>query len=234
MTSQQNSKIALITGASRGIGAAAAKALAREGVHVVLVARTQGALEEVDDAIRKEGGSATLLMMNLSKLEDVDKLGPTIAERFGRLDILIGNAAMLGPLTPMHQVNPKEWQKVMDLNVNANARLIRTLDPLLRAAPQGRAIFTTSGLAEHVMAYWGAYSTSKAALNMMVKMYAAETQTTNMKVNLVDPGIVDTAMLREAFPGGFQGETVKPEDVAKIYVELASEKCSKHGEIVRA
>lgn len=227
-------KIALITGASRGIGASVAKAYAAAGAHVILVARTQGALEEIDDQIKAEKGKSTLLVMNLSKLDDVDKLGPTIAERFRKLDILVGNAAMLGPLSPVTHLAPKDWQRTMTLNLDANMRLLRSCDPLLRAAPQGRAIFTTSGLAEHVMAYWGAYSTSKAALNMLVKMYAAETATTNIKANLVDPGIVDTAMLREAFPGGFPGETVKPEAVAKTYVELAKDNCPHHGQIVRA
>ncbi|HBR67848.1 MAG TPA: oxidoreductase [Rhodospirillaceae bacterium] len=227
-------KIALVTGASRGIGAAVALAYARAGAHVILLARTQGALEEVDDKIRAAGGSATLMPMDLRKLADIDKLGPAIFEKFGRLDIFVGNAAVLGTLTPAHQVNPKDWEKVFDINLTANVRLIKTLDPLLRASEAGRVIFTTSGLAEMVLAYWAPYSASKAALNMLGKVYAAETEQTGMKVNLVDPGIVDTAMLAEAFPGGYGGEMKKPEDVVGAYLELAAPGCKRHGEVVCA
>ena len=225
-------RIALITGASRGIGAAVAKGLANAGAHVILLARTVGGLEEVDDDIRASGGKATLIPMDIAKLDEVDKLGPSILERFGKLDIFIGNAGILGPLTPSYLAAPKEFEKVMTVNLTANTRLIRTLDPLLRASDAGRAVFTTSALAEKVLAYWGPYSTSKAALNMFVKIYAAETEKTNMRVNLVNPGIVDTAMLRDAFPGGYQGETRKPEDLVDLYLRLASPFCKEHGEIV--
>ena len=225
-------RIALITGASRGIGAAVAKALAGAGAHVILVARTAGGLEAVDDEIRAAGGKATLLPMDLLQLDEIDKLGPTIAERFSKLDILIANAGMLGLLTPLTHMKAADWQKVMDLNVNANFRLIRTLDPLLRQSDAGRVVFTSSRLAEEAIAYWGAYSVSKAALEMLVKIYATETENSTVRVNAVRPGAVETAMLAKAFPGGFPGQTVKPEDVAPAFVALASPSCEKHGALV--
>ena len=225
-------KVALVTGASRGIGAAVAKALAKEGAHVILLARTRGALEEVDDEIRGLGGKATLIPMNLADLAEVDKLGPSIYERFGRLDIFIGNAAILGTLGPVNHIGPKEWEKVFTVNGIANVRLVRTLDPLLRTGDAGRVVFTTSGLGEKAMAYWGPYCSTKAALNLFAQTYAAETEKTNMRVNLLSPGPVDTEMLREAFPGGFQGKTKKPDDVVLAYLELVAAACTKHGEIV--
>jgi NAD(P)-dependent dehydrogenase (short-subunit alcohol dehydrogenase family) len=225
-------RIALVTGASRGIGAEVAKTLAANGAHVILLARTQGALEEVDDQIRAAGGKATLIPMNLAKLDDVDKLGPSIYEKFGQLDILIGNAAMLGPLSPVHHISPKDWDKAFTVNVMANIRLVRTLDPMLRASEAGRVVFTTSGLGEKAMAYWGPYCATKAALNLFVQCYAAETANTNMRVNLLSPGPVDTKMLKEAFPGGFQGHTKKPADVAADYLKLCASECTKHGAII--
>lgn len=227
-------KTALITGASRGIGAAVAKALAGAGAHVVLVARTIGGLEAVDDEIQAAGGSATLMPLDLTKLDDIDQMGPTLLERFGGLDILVGNAGILGPLTPVHQVDPKDWTKVMVTNYAANVRLIRTLDPLLRAAEAGRAVFTHSALADQTLAYWGPYAASKSALAALVQTYAAETKKTNMRINLVNPGIVDTRMLADAFPGGFPGETKKPEEVAETFLGLCSTACETHGEIVSA
>ena len=222
----------MVTGASRGIGAAVSKALAAQGAHVILLARTQGALEQVDDEIRAAGGKATLIPLNLMKLDDIDKLGPSILERFGKLDILIANAAMLGPLSPAHQITPKDWDKTFTVNVMANIRLVRTLDPLLRASDAGRVVFTTSGLAEKPMAYWGPYCSTKAALNLYAQSYAEETRQTNLRINLISPGIVDTKMLSEAFPGGYQGAMKKPEDVTDAYLKLCAPDCAKHGEIV--
>jgi len=227
-------RVAFITGASRGIGAAVAKALAGAGAHVVLMARTVGGLEEVDDAIRAAGGQATLMPQDLRDFDKLDLLGPLLADKFGRLDIFIGNAGMIGTLGPLAHTKAGEWQKVMDVNFNANFRLIRSLDPLLRASDAGRVVFTTSGLGERALAYWGSYATSKAALNMLGKMYAAETAQTPIKVNLVDPGIVDTALLSEAFPGGYQGGTGKPEDVAPTFLALAAPSCAQSGEIIKA
>jgi NAD(P)-dependent dehydrogenase (short-subunit alcohol dehydrogenase family) len=229
-----NGRYALITGASRGIGAAVAKACAQAGAHVILLARTIGALEALDDEIRAGGGKATLMPLNLMKLDDIDKLGPVLAERFGGLDILIGNAGMLGTLGPLPHATTKDWDSVMTVNLHANFRLIRTLDPLLRASEAGRAVFTSSGLAQLPLAYWGAYCASKAALEMMVKVYAAETDKTALRVNLVDPGIVDTKMLQQAFPGGYQGAMKKPEDVVPVFMELISSSCARHGEVAKA
>jgi NAD(P)-dependent dehydrogenase (short-subunit alcohol dehydrogenase family) len=226
-------KTALVTGASRGIGAAVAKALAVNGAKVITLARTVGGLEALDDEIKKAGGAqTTLLTVDLNKLDDVDKVGPAINERFGNLDIFIGNAGMLGSLSPVHHIKPRDWEKTFTVNFHSNVRLVRTLEPLLRASPAGRVVFTTSILGSQPMAYWGPYCTTKAALNMFTKTYAAETKQTNIRVNAIAPGAVDTAMLREAFPGGFQGGAKKPEDVVDAYLELASASCKKHGEII--
>lgn len=225
-------RVALVTGASRGIGASVAKGLAKEGAHVILLARTQGALEEVDDEIRELGGKATLIPLDLAKLDEVDKLGPSIHERFGRLDIFIGNAAVLGTLGPVNHIKPKEWEKAFTINVMANVRLVQSLDPLLRASDAGRVVFTTSGLGEQAMAYWGPYCATKAALNLFAQTYAGEITKTNLRVNLISPGPVDTAMLREAFPGGFQGNMKKPDDVVPAYLKLVAANCNTHGEII--
>jgi NAD(P)-dependent dehydrogenase (short-subunit alcohol dehydrogenase family) len=232
MTHDLSGKVALITGASRGIGAAVARAVAGAGAHVVLLARTVGGLEEVDDAIRAAGGTATLIPMDLAKFDEVDKLGPSIAERFGRLDILIGNAALAGALTPVHQIKPRDWEKPMNVNFMANVRLVASCDPLLRAAPAGRVVFTTTGLADQALAYWGPYAASKAALNLFVRTYAAETMKTNLRVNLLSPGVVDTAMLRAAYPGGYPGGAKNPEEVTGAFLDLCALDCTKHGEIV--
>lgn len=225
-------KTALITGASRGIGAAVAVGLAAAGAHVVLMARTIGGLEAVDDAVRKVGGKATLMPEDLLLADKIDLIGPALAQRFGGLDIFIGNAAYLGTLGPMAHQDLRDWDKVMRTNVIANFRLIRTLDPLLRASSAGRAVFVTSGLAHKCTAYWGPYSMSKAALEAMVKTYAAETLKTDMRVNLLSPGTTDTAMLDAAYPGGYQGNKKKPEDVVPAFLDLVSPECVRHGEII--
>ncbi|MEE9589002.1 MAG: SDR family NAD(P)-dependent oxidoreductase [Hyphomicrobiaceae bacterium] len=222
-------RIALITGASRGIGRAVALAFAREGAHVVLLARTRGALEEVDDEIRAAGGAATLVPMNLKHAQKVDALGPSLFERWGKLDILVANAGVLGPLSPLHHVTDADWQNVLDINLSANWRLIRTLDPLLRRSDAGRAIFVTSGAARNHKAYWGPYAVSKAALEAMAKIYAAEHATTNVGVNLVNPGPIATAMRAKAFPGEDPGTLPKPEDLADLFVTLASPECEETG-----
>ena len=227
-----SNRMALITGASRGIGAALAKGFAAAGAQVILLARTQGALEAVDDDIRKAGGAATLIPMNLQKFDEIDSLGPALLERFGGLDIFIGNAGMLGPLSPAHQIAAKDWDKVMAVNFHANVRLVRALDPLLRAAPAGRIVFTTSGLADMNLAYYGPYAASKAALNAFARTYAAETLKTNMKINLVSPGMVETDMLREAFPGGLPEGVKAPDAVVEAYLRLVSSDCRSHGEII--
>ena len=193
-------RLALITGATRGIGRAVALAYAREGAHLILVGRTAGALEEVDDEVRELGRPATLLTLNLNDHDRIDALGPTIFQRWGKLDVLVGNAGVLGPLSPLGHVTAEAWKEVVDLNLNTNWRLIRTLDPLLRRSEAGRAIFVTSGAALNRRAYWGPYSVSKAALEALVQTYAAEVVNTNVRANLINPGPVRTAMRAKAFP----------------------------------
>lgn len=223
-------KVAVVTGASRGIGRAVALSFAKAGAHVVAVARTTGALEALDDEITASGGKATLMPLDLRAFDKVDMMGPALAERFGKLDIFVGNAGMLGTLGPLTHSDAKEWQRVMEVNVHANYRLIRTLDPVLRASDAGRVIFTTSGFAHKPFAYWGAYCTSKAALDMMARTYALEVEKTSLRVNLVDPGVVQTAMLESAFPGGYPGEVRQPEDIVPLFLELASPECLKNSE----
>src|SRR5262249_1394280 len=190
---------ALVSGAPGGIGAAVARRFAAEGAHVVLVARTQGGLEEVDDAIRAAGGSATLLPLDLAKLEEIDRIGPALYERFGGLDIFVGNAAAIGPLSPVGHIEAKDWERVLTVNLGANFRLIRTLDPLLRRAAAGRAILVTCAVTESVHPYWGAYAASKAALESLALNWAGEVTKTPLRVNLLDPGIVATKLRRFAF-----------------------------------
>lgn len=223
-------KTALITGASRGIGASAAKLLAKEGAHVILIARTVGGLKSVDDEIRSFGGKATLMPLDLFKLNDLDALGPTLYQHFPKLDIFVGNAAMLGTLAPLGHLKPDEWQKVMDLNVTANFRLIRTLDPLLKAAPNGRAVFVTSGITQDVKAYWGEYAVSKVALEALAKVYASECANTNVKVNIFDPGRVRTAMRAQAYPGEDPAKRPHPDDIAPYFLKLVGDDCAMNGE----
>lgn len=226
-------RIALITGASRGIGRAVALAYAREGAHVIAMARSTGALEELDDEINGLGGAVTLLRLNLTNGDKIDALGPTILERFGKLDILVGNAGVLGPLSPLGHVSEKDWNEVLNVNLSANWRLLRTLDPLLRKSDAGRAIFVTSGAARNCRAYWGPYSVSKAALEALVKTYAAEVNDTNVRANLVNPGAVATAMRAKAMPGEDPAILPKPEDLAETFVRLALPGCTENGAIVQ-
>jgi NAD(P)-dependent dehydrogenase (short-subunit alcohol dehydrogenase family) len=226
-------RLALITGASRGIGAAVAKRFAIEGAHVIALARTVGGLEELDDAIRALGASATLLPLDLRQFDQIDQMGAALYERFGRLDVLVGNAGVLGTLSPMGHFEPKVWAEVMDVNLTANWRLIRALDPLLRLSEAGRVIFTTCAAAREVTPYWGAYAASKAALETMAKIYAGEVAKTPIKVNLVDPGIVRTRLRAQGFPGEDRGKLRSPEEVTEPFVALAMADCTHHGEIVR-
>lgn len=235
MSSQRlKDRIALITGASRGLGRAAALAFAREGAHVIAVARTSGALEELDDEIGAAGGSATLVRLNLAHGSKVDALGPTVFQRWGKLDILVANAGILGPLTPIGHVNERDWAQVLDINLTANWRLIRTLDPLLRKSDAGRAIFVTSGAARNCRPYWGPYSISKAALEALVKTYAGEVAETSVRANLLNPGAVATAMRAKAMPGEDPDTLVKPEDIASAFVEMALPGFNDNGAIVNA
>lgn len=227
-------RIALITGASRGIGAAVARRFAAEGAHVVLAARTVGGLEEVDDAIQAGGGSATLVPQDLADLPAIDRLGAALYERFGRLDVLVGNAAGLGILSPVGHIDPEVWEETLALNVTVNYRLIRSLDPLLRQSEAGRAIFVTSGVTQGVFPYWGAYAASKAALETLVRTWAGEIAKTKMRANLIDPGVVRTAMRATAFPGEDPETLSHPDAVTDVFVDLAETECRRNGEIVRA
>jgi NAD(P)-dependent dehydrogenase (short-subunit alcohol dehydrogenase family) len=225
-------RLALVTGASRGIGRAVALALAQNGAHVVVAARTIGALEELDDEIRKGGGKATLLQMDLSKGEKIDQLGPTLFQRWGKLDIFVGNAGILGPLSPLHHVTEDAWNSVIDVNLSANWRLIRTLDPLLKRAEAGRAVFLTSAAATGKYAYWGPYAVSKAGLEALVKTYAHELADTPVRVNLVNPGPVRTAMRAKAFPGEDPSTLPAPEELVPMFLEFASPACELNGRVV--
>jgi len=222
MSKPMEGRIALVTGASRGIGRAAAIALAGAGAHVILVARTVGGLEETDDEIQKIGGTATLVPMNLRDFDAIDRLGASIHERWGRLDALFGNAGQLGVLTPITHMEPKTWAEVMDVNLTANWRLIRSLDPLLKASDAGRALFVTSGAARKHIAYWGAYALSKSALEILALTYAVECEGTNVKVNLINPGPMRTLMRAKAMPGEDPAYLVKPDEMAFKVVEMLS------------
>ena len=232
MAKPLHDRIALVTGASRGIGRAAALAFAEAGAHVVAVARTQGALEELDDEIRARGGDpATLVPLDLKDMEALDRLGAALHERWGKLDVLFGNAGILGDLTPLGHVDPKTWDTLMAVNVTANWRLIRSLDPLLRASDAGRAIFVSSGAAHKCTAYWGPYSVSKAALEALARTYAAETVETRVRVMLVNPGPLRTRMRASAMPGEDPETLRTPDDLAPHIVRLASPEWSETGKL---
>ncbi|GEQ96853.1 oxidoreductase [Iodidimonas gelatinilytica] len=227
-------RLAVVTGASRGIGYAVAKALASEGAHIIAIARPRsvGALEELDDDIRALGGETTLTPVDLTDYDAIDRLGAAIYERWGKLDILVGNAGLLGSLSPLGHLDIKEWDKVMAVNVTANWRLIRSLDPLLRQSDAGRALFVTSGAAHKAVPYWGLYATSKAALEKMAEIYAAECAKTNVRVNLINPGPIRTGMRAKAFPGEDPDLLAKPADIAPLFVEMACPDYTKNGTIV--
>jgi NAD(P)-dependent dehydrogenase (short-subunit alcohol dehydrogenase family) len=228
-------RLALVTGASRGIGAAVAKAFAREGAHIIATARTQGGLEELDDAIRGMGcEAATLLPADLTEFDLIDRLGAAIYERFGRLDILVGNAGILGPLSPVAHIDPPDWDRVLAINLTANYRLIRSMEPLLRLSPAGRAIFATSGAADGKHAYWGSYAVSKGALEVLVSTWAAEMENTTVRANLINPGGTRTRMRAEAFPGEDPKTLPTPEEVAEAYVPLAEAGCMLNGARIEA
>jgi len=224
-------RVAVVTGASRGIGHAASLALAASGAHVVAVARTVGGLEELDDAIREAGGSATLAPFDLKDVDAIDRLGAAIHERWGKLDILVANAGILGPLSPLGHIDPKAFDDVMAVNVTANWRLIRSLDPLLQSSDAGRALFVSSGAAHKTMAYWGPYSISKAALQALAMTYAAETQRTHLRVNIVNPGPLRTRMRAEAMPGEDPKTLRTPEDLAPHIMRMSSPESLEHGMI---
>jgi len=213
-------RIAVVTGASRGIGAAIAKQLARGGAHIVAVARTVGGLEALDDEIRAEGGTATLVPLDMHDYAGIDRLGGALFERHGRIDIFVGNAGILGPLSPLGHIDPAAWDEVMAVNVTANWRLIRSFDPLLRKSSAARVALVSSGAAHNGTAYWGPYAVSKAAVDALVRAYAAETRNTPMRVNAISPGLVRTKMSAQALPG-VDPETMRtPDEIASMVAHL--------------
>lgn len=231
MTKPLAGRVALVTGASRGIGRAAALAFAQAGAHVVALARTSGALEELDDAIQAIGGSATLVPADLADAAAIERLGPALLQRWGKLDILLANAGILGPLSPLTHASLKEWAQVFDINVSANWRLLKSVEPALQASDAGRVILMSSGAAHKCLAYWGPYSISKAALEAMARTYANETLKTNLRVMLVNPGPLRTRMRAQAMPGE-DPETLKtPEELAPHLVAIASPDWSETGKI---
>lgn len=229
-------KVALITGATHGIGAAVAEAFAKEGATLILVGRDTEALEKIDDIVQSYGASATLVPLDLKNFQAIDEMVYAIAGRYKKLDILVGNAGILGHVGPITDTKPSDWHDVMDVNLNANWYLLKACDPLLKKSPAGRAIFVSSGVASHVSPFWSAYAVSKTALEAMVKIYAKEIETTypNLKVNLVNPGALRTALRAQARPGEDPLTLPEPASVVKTFVDLASDECKHHGEVINA
>jgi NAD(P)-dependent dehydrogenase (short-subunit alcohol dehydrogenase family) len=224
-------RIALVTGASRGLGAAIALALAHAGAHVVAVARTVGGLEQLDDRIRAAGGSVSLVPLDLKDVAGIDRLGGVINERYSRLDVMIGNAGILGPLSPLGHVLPNAWDEVIAVNLTANFRLIRSMDPLLRAAPAGRVVLVSSGVAASARAYWGPYAVSKAGVEVLARIYANETSNSPVRVNVVNPGPTRTRMRAQAMPAEDPATPEPPEGVAEKIVELCLPGLTESGKL---
>jgi NAD(P)-dependent dehydrogenase (short-subunit alcohol dehydrogenase family) len=231
MTLSLTNRIALITGASRGIGYATARALAKQGAHIIAVARTQGGLEELDDEIRKDGGSATLVPLSVTDSDGVARLGAALHERHGKLDILVGNAGIGGPSSPLGHIELKPWNDVMAINASANFQLIRCMEPLLRQSDAGRAVFITSSAASKAPAYRGPYSASKAALESLVRVWAAETASTPVRVNLFSPGPIRTRMRAAVFPGEDPMTLDTPEQAAEFIVPMCAPSWSETGKL---
>ena len=224
-------RIALVTGASRGLGAAVALHLAEAGAHIVAVARTVGGLEELDDKIQAAGSTATLVPLDMKDFDGIARLALALNERYQRLDVLVGNAGTLGPLSPLGHVEPKDWDSVMAVNVTANWHLIRCMAPLLQRASAGRAVFLTSSVAHKGRAYWGPYATSKAALEVLVRTYAAENETTKVRANLFSPGPTRTRMYATAFPGIDPMTLPTAEDVSQAIMPLCLPACGESGKV---
>ncbi|MDB5424132.1 MAG: short-chain dehydrogenase/reductase [Phenylobacterium sp.] len=215
-------KVALVTGASRGIGRAAAVALASAGAHVVAVARTQGGLEDLDDEIKAATGqSATLVPLDITEGDGLDQLGLALHQRFGRLDVVVHAAAILGPMTPVGHIEPKHWDRVVAVNLTATYRLIRATEPLLRASDAGRAIFLTTGRVARPKAFWGPYGVTKAGMEHLVRTWADELEQTNVRAVLLDPGVMRTKMRAEAMPGEDPMSLAEPAEIGPLIVKLA-------------
>lgn len=233
MSKPLEGRITLVTGASRGIGYAAAKALAAAGSHVVALARTQGGLEALDDEIKEAGGTCSLVPMDLREFDQIDRLGGLLNERYGRLDGLLCNAGVLGDITPANHVTPKDWMRILDVNITAPYRLIRSLDPLLRESQAGRAVFVTSSVARAPRAYWGAYAASKAGMETFVRCWAEEiADITEIRVNLLNPGGTDTQMRAKAMPGEDRSQLPRPNDIAPLILEMLGPDYAPHNTLV--
>ena len=228
-TQQLTGKIALITGATRGIGFAVAKKFAAEGAHVIATGRSVAGLEELDDAIKALGGTATLVPLNLLETDKIEMMAQSVAQRFGRLDILVGNAGILGELSPVAHTNPEDWGKVIAINLTANFHLLRCFDPLLKQSPAPRAMFVSSGVTRSAYAYWGPYAVSKSGLEKMVETYAAENAKTPLKANIIDPGGVRTRMRAKAFPGEDPETLPHPDEITGVFLRLAREDLQETG-----
>lgn len=231
MSPNLTSRIAVVTGASRGIGYATARVLAKAGAHIVAVARTQGALEELDDEIRKDGGSATLVPLSMTDSDGIARLGAALHERHGRIDILVSNAGVAGPSSPLGHIDLKPWNDVISVNLTANFQLIRCMEPLLRASDAGRAVFVTAGSAQRAPGYRGPYAASKAALEALVRVWAAETASTPIRVNLFSPGPIRTRMRATVFPGEDPMTLDTPEQVAEFIVPMCAPAWTETGKL---
>ena len=231
-SSSNKKRVALVTGASRGLGRAAALALASEGVEIIATARTVGALEELDDAISAMGGEAVLVPMALDDRPALRKLAVSIHERWGRLDVMIANAGVLGVLSPVAHLDEAVWDEVIDINLSAVWRMIRVFEPLLKLSDAGRAVLVTSSAAVNCNPYWSAYAASKAGIEALGKCWAAEVKETNLRVNILNPGGVATSMFAGAFPGADLESMAQPEDIAPAFVALSAVDCAYHGEVL--
>lgn len=227
-------KLVLVTGASRGIGRAVAIAAAGAGAELLITGRTVGALEEVDDYLRNTGGKATIVEMDMEDTTAIPRLAAAIKERWGRLDGLVANAGMLPALTPVTHLQPDVWDKCLAVNLSGQWHLIRALDPLLQAAPAGRAILVSSGAAVGSRPFWGPYAAAKAGLEALGRSWAGESEQTNLRINILNPGGVATTMRASAFPGEDQSTLPQPEDVAPAFIHLLSPHCKHHGALLSA
>jgi Dehydrogenases with different specificities (related to short-chain alcohol dehydrogenases) len=226
-------KVVLITGASRGLGAALARAFAQEQAHLILLSRQISGLEQLDESLDRFNVETTLVPVDLANPDRLARLPEAIAQKYGRLDVLIGNAAMLGGLRPITHFDDQLWYKVMDVNFHANWHLLRGLELLLKQATHPRALFVTSSVATKNLAYWGAYAASKAALNQMILTYAAENQHSSLKVNLIDPGVMATDMFQEAMPGADVSKLPKPDDITPAFLRYAAPDYQETGQLIK-
>ncbi|MEK9855718.1 MAG: SDR family NAD(P)-dependent oxidoreductase [Rhodobiaceae bacterium] len=233
-TPDLSGKLVLVTGATRGIGRAVAMAAASAGAELIITGRTIGALEEVDDEIKASGGHATIVEMDMKDTAAIPRLAAAIAERWGRLDGLVANAAILTALTPVGHVTPEDWETNIAVNLTGQWHMIRAFDPLLRAAPAGRAILVTSGAAVGSRPFWGPYAATKAGLEALGRSWAGESEQTSLRINMMNPGGTATTMRASAFPGEDPASLPQPADIAPAFLALLAEDCPWHGEVVNA